>query len=272
MNKLDINTNHIYAVGDIHGFFGSLISLIKRYEITDTGIIVCGDCGLGFYKWDSTKVQLKRLNDVCRKNNVTIVMFRGNHDDPNFFTQGKITSNIIPVPDYTVINDTILCVGGATSIDRQYRMQLKNKLCMDYFKYHPHCSMEEAKENTSNLYWENELPVYDEDKLNELKENGINITTVCTHTCPTFCDPLTKDGIEEWIKADPGLDVCIKEERDVMDKVYNKLITDGHPLTDWIYAHYHRHHMQFINDIKFMMLGAVVYDGGNADWCGIKSE
>lgn len=269
MNKLDIQASNIYAIGDVHGYFGSLIAMIKRYDITDTCIIVCGDCGLGFNNWDATKTHLSKLNKVCKKNNVTIVMFRGNHDDPSFFTQGKITSNIIPVPDYTVINDSILCVGGATSIDRQYRMQLKDRVCRDYILYHPHCSMEEAMNNTTNFYWENELPVYDESKLNEIKDAGIQITTVCTHTCPSFCDPLTKDGIAEWIKFDPGLDDCINEERKAMDMIHQKLLDDGHPVKNWIYGHYHRHHMQDILGVKYMMLDAVVYDGDIVDWCEI---
>lgn len=270
MESRNIDVKTIYAVGDIHGYFGSLISMIKRYEITDSCIIVCGDCGLGFNKWDATKAYLKRLNDTCKKQNVMTVMFRGNHDDPDFFTKGNITSNIMPVPDYAVINGSILCVGGGTSIDRQYRKQLKDKACYQYFKYHPCCSIEEAMDNTSNFYWENELPVYDEEKLNEIKENGITITTVCTHTCPSFCDPLTKDGIKEWIKADPDLSVCIDEERHVMDCLYQKLLDDGHPLKEWVYGHYHRHNFQVINDINFIMLGAVTYDGCNADWREIK--
>jgi UDP-2,3-diacylglucosamine pyrophosphatase LpxH len=271
MNKLNITVENIYAVGDIHGIFSSLISMIKRYEITNSCIIVCGDCGLGFNKWSATKIQLTKLNNVCKKQNVTIVMFRGNHDDPAFFTQGKITSNIIPVPDYTVINDHILCVGGGTSIDRQYRIQLKDKLCREYFKYHPSCSIEEAINNTTNYYWPDELPVYDENAMNEIKEAGIQITTVCTHTCPSFCDPVTKDGIQEWIKADPDLDECVTKERNVMDSIHQKLMDDGHPLKEWIYGHYHRHSMQDIFGVKYMMLGAVVYDGGNVDWCEIRN-
>ena len=261
--------DHIYAVGDIHGYWKSLIAVIKRYEITNSIVIVCGDCGLGFDGWEATKTKLSGLNNVCKKQNVTIVMFRGNHDDPEFFTQGNITSNIIPVPDYTIINDSTLCVGGATSTDRQYRIQMKGKLCKEYMKYHPNCSLEEAMDNTSHLYWENELPIYDEDKLNEIKEAGIKITTVCTHTCPSFCDPLTKDDISEWIKADPDLNALIDEERGVMDKLYEKLINDGHPIKNWVYAHYHRHSTQILNEVKFMMLDAVIYEGRDADWCEI---
>lgn len=270
MNKLDIQASNIYAVGDIHGYFSSLISMIKRYEIVDSCIIVCGDCGLGFYGWESTKAQLKKLNDVCKKHNVNLVMFRGNHDDPSFFTQGNITSNIIPVPDYTVVNEHIICVGGGTSIDRQYRMALKDKYVKEYFRYHPNCTIEEGIDNTPNFYWPDELPVYNENIMNEIKEAGIQITTVCTHTCPSFCDPATKDGIKEWIKVDPDLNVCIDEERNVMDCLHQKLLNDGHPLKEWIYGHYHRHNMQDISGVKYMMLGAVTYDGGNVDWCEIR--
>lgn len=269
MTNITIQADAFYAVGDIHGYFGSLISMIKRYEITDSCIIVCGDCGLGFYQWDSTKQQLNRLNNICEKNNVTIVMIRGNHDDPSFFTRGKITSNIIPVSDYTVINGTILCVGGATSIDRKYRMSVKNKYCVEYLKYHPGRSIEEAMENTPNLYWQNEAPVYSDADLNEIKDVGLNITTVCTHTCPSFCDPVSKDGIQSWIEQDPALECDISEERKVMDLLYEKLNSDGHQVKDWIYGHYHRHNMMVVDNTRYLMLDAVVYEGGNVDWIEI---
>ena len=64
MNNISIQAEAFYAVGDIHGYFSSLISMIKRYEITNSCIIVCGDCGLGFYNWTSTKAQLKKLNNI----------------------------------------------------------------------------------------------------------------------------------------------------------------------------------------------------------------
>lgn len=268
INK-NIECEAIYAVGDVHGYFSSLVSMIKRYEIKNSCIIICGDCGLGFYNWDSTKVQLKKLNDVCKKTNNTIVMFRGNHDDPDFFTRGNILSNIMPVPDYTVINNTILCVGGATSIDRQYRIKLKYQTCSEYLKYHPGATLDEAIKNTNNFYWENEAPVYNEEALNEIKDAGLNISVVCTHTCPSFCDPTNKDGIKAWIAVDPELESIIDNERAVMDKIYDKLKEDGHQLKDWIYGHYHRHNMMFIDDIRFLMLDAVVSEGGNVDWCEI---
>lgn len=269
MENLILNVKQIYAVGDVHGYFSSLVSMIKRYEITDSAIIVCGDCGLGFYKWESTKAQFKKLNEVCKKHNVTIVMFRGNHDNPDFFTRGKITSNIIPIQDYTVINNTILCVGGATSIDRMYRKNLKEKCCSDYLKYHPGASYQDAVENTPDCYWENEAPVYCEEKLDEIKAAGLQITTVCTHTCPSFCDPVSKDGIAGWIQADPDLSVVIDNERYVMDQVLRKLRLDEHPIETWIYGHYHRHKMDTFNNVKYLMLDAVVYEGGNVDWCEI---
>lgn len=269
MNNIEIQTNATYAVGDIHGNFNSLISMIKRYDITDSCIIVCGDCGLGFNKWSATKKIVSKLDKLCAKNNITIVMVRGNHDDPDFFIQGNLTPRIVPVPDYTVINSSILCIGGAISIDRKYRMMVKDKYCLDYIKYHPGASLETAMENTPNVYWKDEAPVYNEIDLNEIKEAGLNITTVCTHTCPSFCDPVSKDGIQSWIEQDPALEFDISEERKVMDLVYEKLNTDGHQVKDWIYGHYHRHNMMMVDDTRFLMLGAVVYDGGNVDWVEI---
>ena len=78
-----------------------------------------------------------------------------------------------------------------------------------------------------------------------------------------------KDDISEWIKADPDLNALIDEERGVMDKLYEKLINDGHPIKNWVYAHYHRHSTQILNEVKFMMLDAVIYEGRDADWCEI---
>lgn len=269
MNNIEIQTNATYAVGDIHGNFNSLISMIKRYDITDSCIIVCGDCGLGFNKWSATKKIVSKLDKLCAKNNITIVMVRGNHDDPNFFIQGNLTPRIVPVPDYTVINSSILCIGGAISIDRKYRMSVKDKYCLDYIKYHPGASIETAISNTPNLYWSSEPPVYDEEKLDEIKEAGLNITTVCTHTCPSFCDPVTKDGIGSWLKADPELETDIDAERKVMDLVYEKLISDGHTVKDWIYGHYHRHSMMVVDNTRFLMLGAVIRETDNVDWVEI---
>ena len=259
----------IYVVGDIHGVFNSLIAMIKRYEIKDSVIIVAGDCGLGFHTKSSTKEQVKKLERTCKNHNNTIVMIRGNHDDPSWFT-GKLTKRILPVPDYTVINDCVLCVGGATSIDRVYRLDEHTQRIAKYKQYHPGATQEEIAENICRSYWPNEAPVYDEEALNEIKNRGIKIRHVVTHTCPSMCDPITKDGLRYWMRFDLDLADDVDNERNVMDQILNKLNLDVHPLETWTYGHYHRHNRERLEGIDFTMLGAVLNDNCCVDWIEVK--
>lgn len=63
----------------------------------------------------------KRMNQA----NNWIVFVRGNHDNPAYFDGAMFNAKrFIAVPDYSILqacNHTILCVGGAISIDRIYR-------------------------------------------------------------------------------------------------------------------------------------------------------
>ena len=236
-NNIEINCNTFIATGDLHGYFNSFMSMIKRYEMNDTCVIVCGDCGLGFYKDGYYKTMFKKLEDMCRKRNVTVVFVRGNHDDPSYFNTGKAnTKHIIAVPDYTVINGSTLCVGGATSIDRKIRLSQMASEERHYRQFHPFAAEAEIKENCRKCYWPNEQPFFDIDKMDEIKANGLQIRTVITHTCPSFCYPTTKDGIKEWLQEDDQLEADILYERNEMDKLYRKLVNDGHPVTQWFYG------------------------------------
>ena len=271
VNKINIECKNIIATGDLHGYFNSLKSLIKRYDLEDTCIIVCGDCGLGFYKDGYYKTVFNNLEEMCRKHNITVVLVRGNHDDPSYFIDGKAnTKHIVAVPDYTVINGSILCVGGATSIDRIVRLNSEKSKMEHYKYYHPGATEEEVKENAVRYYWPDEQPFFDTDKLDEIASEGINIRTVITHTCPSFCYPTDKHGMDYWMSYDENLESDIDYERKVMDRLYNKLKQDGHPVTQWFYGHYHEHKRYEHEGIDFCLLDGVVYEGGNIDCIGIK--
>ena len=266
MKNICYDVEHIYAVGDIHGEFNTLANFIVRYELCDSLIICCGDCGLGFTTLQGTKNELFKLKKRCSENNIKVVMVRGNHDDPQYYKKQLIKGKyIVAVPDYTVINDKILCIGGATSIDRTKRIASKELIVSHYMKYHPGVSMNEAIEKTPNGYWEDELPVYDEKSLQKLKDNGIEIKHVVTHTCPSFCDPTHKDGLRYWARMDDTLFDTIDKERSVMDKIYNKLVSDGHPIETWTYGHYHRHSSQEYDGIRYVMLDGLTLNNRNID-------
>ena len=69
----------------------------------------------------------------------------------------------------------ILCVGGAISIDRIYRINEWNRN-----KYRVHSNESQENDISRNLYWQNEVPVYDPNKMNAIPASFL-IDTVVTH-------------------------------------------------------------------------------------------
>jgi hypothetical protein len=107
--------------------------------------------------------------------------------------------------------------------------------------------------------------VYDESELEHLKDNGLMIDVVCTHTCPSFCKPVTKDGIEDCLNKDPYLEDDINRERGDMDKIHLKLMSDGHPLKKWVYGHFHNHNNEIIEGVEYIMLDMFRYENNKFD-------
>ena len=121
----------VVVSGDIHGEFTKLVyKCCVQYGMTDTVIIVAGDCGFGFEKPNYYEILYKRCRERLAKANNWLLFIRGNHDNPAYFNLQPIKHRRwMTLPDYSVIKTcghTILCVGGATSIDRTYRMNSKN--------------------------------------------------------------------------------------------------------------------------------------------------
>lgn len=85
----------------------------------------------------------------------------------------------------------------------------------------------------------------------------MQIDTVITHTCPSFCYPLSKAGIESWLLQDTELQGDLNAERNEVDKIYNQLISDNHPLKNWYYAHFHESHTEFIDNISYSLLNVM---------------
>ena len=50
------------------------------------------------------------------------------------------------------------------------------------------------------------------------------------------------------------METDITKERNILTKVYDKLIADGHPLKTWSYGHYHDSYKDYINGVKFTMI------------------
>ena len=115
----------LLILGDIHGGFNGLCNKIQN--INDALIIQIGDFGIGFNSAAKDLRALELVNNICRKNNIELKAFRGNHDDPAYFAESNwIQPNIELLADYSYLEfagKEILCVGGATSIDRVDRIE-----------------------------------------------------------------------------------------------------------------------------------------------------
>lgn len=176
----------VIVSGDIHGDFNLFVNKVcVQYQIRDAVVVVAGDCGFGFeqkgYYDNIVHKNAKRMNEC----NNWIVFIRGNHDNPAYF-DGKAFNHkrFLAVPDYAVLkacDHTILCVGGAISIDRSYRRGAweqnvrRQRGGIDNGPF------------AKNYYWDGEVPVYDPIALENISAK-CSIDTVITHTAPSFCE------------------------------------------------------------------------------------
>jgi predicted phosphodiesterase len=262
----------VYVVGDLHGNFNLITYYIKQLKISDAVIIFAGDIGLGFEKEQHYKDLFKKVNKVLKERNVTCLFVHGNHDCPSYFSEKKINlSNVKSIPDYSVVSIyqdwdyemieppkfNILCVGGATSIDREYRKAEERRDKVRYFMHHPLITDEEYDKIARKYYWPDEQPVYNEKLLEEITNAGINIEAVVTHTAPSFAYPFTKEGIKGWLENDPTLENDIDYERKVMDWIYDYLKKNKHTLLEWYYGHFHSSRTERVDNVTFKLLNNV---------------
>ena len=243
--QIENTIQHVAVVGDLHGKFNLLKYKIKQEKITNTVIIVAGDCGFGFEKEEYYKQTYNNLKKTLLEQNVCVIFVRGNHDDKKYFDGNRINfKNFIAVPDYSIISintesgiKNILCVGGGISIDRTYRIENDRT----YYK---------------KSYWVDEFPVYEPDSLNEISESGINIDIVVTHTAPDFAPLHDKNGIGSWLLEDVNLSDDLNKERETLTQIYNHIVKkDKHKVKKWFYGHFHEHHFTTSEEnVDFIML------------------
>lgn len=236
---------YLCVSGDIHGEIRTLVYNLRRLNVRDSVVIVAGDCGIGFEKIGHYGNIYHRISGTLETQNCILLFVRGNHDDPLFFREKLIDYPYMKtIPDYSVIKvgeKNVLCIGGAISLDRFDRKQeiLKRQI---------------RHKKEISIYWEDEFLFFDEKLLSELAASGISINIVITHSAPTFCYPQTKRNFERRLVSDPDLLKDVSVEREILYKIYNKLVDDGHPVKEWLYGHFHTSHLEIIDNTKFRLL------------------
>lgn len=238
----------ILFLGDLHGNFSLIHQYVKNYDIKDAHIIQVGDFGVGFALLDKERRALGMFHDLFVKNNVIVWAIRGNHDFKPYFDNDPFGfSNIRLVPDYTVLElegKKILCVGGAVSVDREWRYTGAQR--RGEFNVVP-----------GQSWWKDEVFVLEKEKVVDLK--GINI--VVTHTCPSYCPPDNTFGFGSFVEGiirdtgDVGLKTDLNVERQAMNDLFHYLKINGNNIDNHYYGHFHKSEVQNYDGIVHRMLG-----------------
>jgi hypothetical protein len=222
----------MFFVGDTHGNIDAIKFNIITKKITNQDIIHVGDFGVGFMSEKNQSTVNDKLNEFLKERDITLHVFRGNHDNPKYFNGDFIFSNLKFHKDYTVLEiegKKILGIGGAISIDRTSRW------------------------NYENAWWSEETFYLDEEFLT----NARDIDILVTHTAPTECPPTNTDGfppiVMQFAHRDMGLLNDLRIEREELSRALF-LLLENNSLTHHFYGHFHRHYQSKVGDLTHMCL------------------
>jgi UDP-2,3-diacylglucosamine pyrophosphatase LpxH len=223
-------------IGDIHGNFRTFLKTLEESSYKNTHMIQVGDFGVGFRPLDNDKEYLNSINEHLVERNNTLYVFRGNHDNPDYYENCPFDySNIKFLKDFSVINvenKNILIVGGAISIDRVHR-------------------------KAGISYWKGEELPYIIPDIKDIVDDDIKIDVVCTHNCPSFVWPTELNHIvKSFIALDPRLEQELINERKRLDLLYSKVIEhNGYAPKLWVYGHMHKTILTKYEESNFQCCG-----------------
>jgi len=140
----------IRFIGDVHGKYGRYKDVIRDVPKS----IQVGDMGVGFIGLKNGEIVYRANPPYDNMSAGDHKFIRGNHDNP-----GVCKAQPYWIPDGTLTEDGVFCVGGATSIDKAWR--------------------------TKGFDWwtDEELDFEELDKITE-RYSEIKPDFVCTHECP----------------------------------------------------------------------------------------
>lgn len=221
--------SNLVFIGDIHGNWSGIKN--KMSEYLDTLFISTGDCELGNKSFDEDIEILENMEySLASKNNV-LCLIRGNCDNSKYFKKNstftslisETAPHIILIPDYSIIKTSkynILCIGGARSIDRVFKIKDKS-------------------------WWPNENIQKPDDKFFEQTDN---IDIIVSHSAPLFAQPLEFSNelkhynsfiVNAYSLYDSKMKNDVYKERLLLKGIYEKL-NNKHHIQYLVYGHYHK--------------------------------
>lgn len=185
-----MNFNRVFVTGDTHGNFDWLADwCVKNKTTKNDALIICGDAGFMYYGADNWRE--KHMKQMVQDCSITILCVRGNHEArPVNYTDIQfvvvepdplVPSGYYYEPDYPDIwyiadgsdfrinNKRCLFIGGAYSVDKEYRQMMG---------WHWFADEELTREEQLNIM----------DKLGGCGQHP-RFDFVFTHTCPNEAIP-----------------------------------------------------------------------------------
>ena len=215
---------HVLITGDCHGRVEGRLAHIKNtmpeYDPSETAVIILGDVGFNYYK---SKHDWKPKHRAA-KFGYTIYCLRGNHEDRAMNMKDYVLSydeNVdgyviyeeeFPniryfmdyVAEYKIMGKKILCIPGAYSVDKWYRLQ-------------------------NDWHWFAEEQLTEEEmKYAEERFSGKHYDVILSHTCPIGWEPrdLFLNCIDQS-KVDKTMEIWMEKFKDMISWEL------------WMFGHYH---------------------------------
>lgn len=207
-------------IGDVHGKFGPYKTILKNSPYPT---IQVGDMGVGFKRWPHGEFEQNPPFDLMVEKEAYFI--RGNHDNP-----GACSKHRQFIKDGT-IQDNMMFVGGAVSIDKAYRIE-------------------------GYSWWENEeLSTHE---LNTLVDVFVSYKPeiMITHECPESVAEQVLGVLKDLrtgspMKLDPRFASITRQAFQSMFELHQPKL--------WIFGHWHVPFDKKINGTRFVCLPELAY-------------
>tara|TARA_R110002167_G_scaffold30108_1_gene99718 strand:- start:63 stop:818 length:756 start_codon:yes stop_codon:yes gene_type:complete len=239
MEIIKRNIDALYFLGDTHGDnLGICWSLRNVGSKVKKAIIHVGDFGIGYEETRHDELQrLDKVNTKLIESNAYLFVVRGNHDDPSWFDNSNVTSNIIFLKDHTLLELTlsgkvtkVYCNGGSVSINR-----LTSTQGVDY--------------------WQDEKFTCPSDA--ELLEIPTDLDAIVTHNRPLGCHPTVfNEVVMRSCLEDVTLEFDLRKEQVEMKRMFDSIRERNNARNNILhyFGHYHWNHKERIGDIAHITL------------------
>ena len=208
-----------YITGDFHGRFEELYGRLEKIQEKQSAVIILGDSGFNYYLNKTDKKLKTKVSEYGFK----IYCVRGNHEERPENVPGMIEvydedvkGVVYMEPDFPLIRYfldggeyeiegySVLTIGGAYSVDKDYRLLRGWKWFYD-----------------EQLHKEERKAIFDFVK-------GKHYDLVLTHTCPESLQPV-----------DLFLPMIDQSKVDKTMEIYLEAVKDHIDWNVWLFGHFH---------------------------------